>query len=103
MTYYNQDTVLYHNGKFVKATDAHTDLYSQSLHYGYAAFESIRSYQTVNGPKVFKGYEHFERLKKSCTLIHIPFEYDTEELTQISYQLLAKNNLTNAYIRTLVY
>jgi branched-chain amino acid aminotransferase len=101
--YYNQDTVLYVNGKFIKATDAHTDLYSQTLHYGYGVFEGIRAYQTVNGVKIFKAYEHFERLTTSCKQIGIPFDHDVEELTQISYQLLSKNNLTNAYIRPLVY
>ena len=101
--YYNQETVLFLNGKFVKAAEAHTDLYSQTLHYGYGVFDGIRSYQTVNGVKIFKAYEHFERLRMGCKLVNIPFDYDIEELTQGSYQLLAKNNLTDAYIRPLVY
>ncbi len=101
--YYNENTILFHNGKFVKATDAHTDLYGQTLHYGYGVFEGIRAYETVNGAKLFKAYEHFERLKISCNQIGIPFDHDSEELIQISYQLLHKNNLTSAYIRPLVY
>lgn len=101
--YYTKDTILFLNGKFIKAVDAHTDLYSQSLHYGFGAFEGIRAYQTMNGVKVFKAYEHFERLKKSCALVGIPFQYETEELVQIAYQLLEKNNLGDAYIRPLVY
>ena len=63
--YYTKDTILFLNGKFIKAMDAHTDLYSQTLHYGYGAFEGIRAYQTMNGVKIFKANEHFERLKKS--------------------------------------
>jgi branched-chain amino acid aminotransferase len=101
--YYTQDTVLFLNGKFIKAVDAHTDLYSQTLHYGIGAFEGIRAYQTMNGVKIFKAQEHFERLKKSCALVGIPFEYETEELIQIAYQLLEKNDLGDAYIRPLVY
>jgi branched-chain amino acid aminotransferase len=102
--YYTKDTVLFLNGKFVKAVDAHTDLYSQTLHYGFGAFEGIRAYQTQNGVKMFKAYEHFERLKNSCALVGIPsIKLDSEELTQISYQLLEKNNLTDAYVRPLVY
>lgn len=101
--YYTKDTVLFLNGKFIKAVDAHTDLYSQTLHYGFGAFEGIRAYQTQNGVKLFKAYEHFERLKKSCALVGIPLEYDTEKLIQASYQLLEKNNLTDAYIRPLAY
>ncbi len=45
--YYNEDTIIYFNGQFVKAAKADTDLYSQSLHYGYAVFEGIRSYKTA--------------------------------------------------------
>ena len=34
MNYFNNDTLIYNNGEFVKAVDAKIDLYSQSLHYG---------------------------------------------------------------------
>lgn len=101
--YYTKDTILFLNDKFVKAVDAHSDLYSQTLHYGLGAFEGIRAYQTMNGVKIFKAFEHFERLRKSCALVGIPFDYDTEELIQIAYLLLEKNNFSDAYIRPLVY
>ena len=101
--YYTKDTILFLNGKFIKAVDAHTDLYSQTLHYGFGAFEGIRAYQTMNGTKIFKAHEHFERLRKSCALVGISFQYETEELIQIAYQLLRKNNLSDSYIRPLVY
>jgi len=101
--YYNEDTVIFLNGKFIKAIDAHVDLFSQSLHYGYGVFEGIRSYQTQNGVKIFKANEHYERLKNSCALVNVPFDYNTEELVQITYQVLRRNNLTDSYIRPLVY
>lgn len=101
--YYTKDTILFLNGKFIKAVDAHADLYSQTLHYGFGAFEGIRAYQSLNGVKIFKGREHFERLKKSCALVGIPFQYESEDLIQVAYQLLKKNNLSDAYIRPLVY
>lgn len=101
--YYSNKTVLFLNGKFIKATDASVDIYSQTLHYGYGAFEGIRAYNTANGVKIFKAHEHYARLQKSCTLVNIPFTYDIEELTQATYTLLKKNNLADAYIRPLVY
>ena len=61
--YYTRDTILFLNGKFIKAVDAHTDLYSQTLHYGFGAFEGIRAYNTMNGVKIFKAYEHYELRK----------------------------------------
>ena len=101
--YYNDNTILFLDGKYVKAKDATTDLFGQTLHYGYGVFEGIRAYETVNGIKTFKALEHFERLKRSCKLMGIPFHFSAEELSQITYQVLEKNNLSNAYIRPLVF
>ena len=101
--YFNDQTLLYLNNKFVKSCDATTDLYSQTLHYGYGVFEGIRAYETANGTKIFKPKEHYERLKNSCELINIPFVFDIDVLIEKTYELLSLNNFTNAYIRPLVY
>jgi branched-chain amino acid aminotransferase len=90
--YYNSNTVLFLDGKFVKAADARIDLFSQTLHYGYGVFEGIRAYQTIHGTKIFKSNEHYERLRRSCEMMNIPLSYSVEELTQLSYQLLDRNN-----------
>lgn len=100
--YYNNDTILFFNGKFVKAKDASIDLYSQSLHYGYAVFEGIKAYATEEGTKIFKAEEHYERLINSAKSLHMPFNYSVAEMVDITYELLRKNNFTNAYIRPLV-
>ncbi len=102
--YYNEHTIIYHNGEFVKAADAKTDFYSQSLHYGYAVFEGIRSYKTVSGEtKIFKELEHYDRLKKSAEALNMPYSFDSNELIAATYQVLKKNNLQDAYIRPVVY
>lgn len=101
--YYNEKTLLFFNGKFKKAATTTTDLYGQTLHYGYGAFEGIRAYKTTFGTKIFKATEHYERLKKSCELINIPFSYNIDELIEKSYELLEKNNLSDAYLRPIVF
>jgi branched-chain amino acid aminotransferase len=104
MTYYTEHTILYHNGEFVKAADAKIDLYSQSMHYGYAVFEGIRSYKTAAGEtKIFKAVEHYERLRQSANALNIPYSYNTQELIDATYEVLTRNNLQDAYIRPLVY
>lgn len=103
MQYYNGDTALYLNGKFLKAAQTGTDLYGQSLHYGYGVFEGIRAYQTHNGTRVFKAKEHYKRLQRSCELIDIPYNFDNDELIDATYKILELNNLKNAYIRPLVF
>jgi len=103
-SYYNDNTVLYLNGQFVKASEAKIDLYSQSLHYGYAVFEGIRSYKTINGKtRIFKETEHFERLKKSADAVNIPYIWSTQELIDATYEVLKRNNLQDAYVRPMVY
>ena len=102
--YYNDQTIVYLNGDFVKATEAKIDLYSQSLHYGYSVFEGIRSYKTINGgTKIFKAVEHFDRLDQSALAINMPYHWKTEELINATYQVLKRNNLQDAYIRPVVY
>lgn len=102
--YYNNDTIIYFNGEFVKATDAKMDLYGQSLHYGYAVFEGIRSYKTANGEtRIFKEEAHFERLQNSATAVNMPYPWTNEELIAATYEVLKRNNLSDAYIRPIVY
>lgn len=100
--YYNQETIIYCNGEFIKAIDAKGNLYDQSLHYGYAAFEGIRAYETENGVRIFKAKEHYCRMQFSCEAIGIPYPYDNDELIAISYEVLKRNNFKNAYLRPLV-
>lgn len=100
--YYNEDTIIYYNGEFVKAAEAKGNLYDQSLHYGYAVFEGIRAYATDKGIRIFKAQEHYDRMKFSAEAVGIPYPYNNQELIEISYELLKRNKLSNAYIRPLV-
>ncbi|RYY61547.1 MAG: branched-chain amino acid transaminase [Chitinophagaceae bacterium] len=102
--YYNNETLIYRDGAFVKAAEAKMDLYSQSLHYGYSVFEGIRSYRTVSGEtRIFRAEEHYDRLQRSAEALNLPYHWNTEELIRATYQLLEKNNQQDAYIRPIVY
>jgi branched-chain amino acid aminotransferase len=102
--YYNNETILYLNGEFVKASEARMDFYSQSFHYGYSVFEGIRSYKTTIGEtKIFKAKAHYDRLQRSAEAVNLPYHWSTEELTAATYEILKLNNLQDAYIRPVVY
>jgi len=103
MMYFDNDSTVFINGEFLKAKDAACSMYAQSLHYGYATFEGIRAYQTPEGTQMFKGKEHYERLKCSCDLVNLPLSYSVDELVTATYELLKKNKLKEAYIRPLIY
>jgi len=101
--YYKDTTKIFLDGKWILAKEAKTDLYSQTLHYGNGVFEGIRAYNTNQGVSVFKAKEHYERLLYSAKKMHINVPYTINEMIEISYELLEKNNLDDAYIRPLVY
>ena len=104
VSYYNDKTVIYLNGEFVKASEAKMDFYSQSLHYGYAVFEGIRSYKTESGEtKIFKAVEHYDRFQQSASAMNMPYPWTREELITATYEVLKRNNLQDAYIRPVVY
>ena len=77
-------------------------MYDQSLHYGYGVFEGIRAYDTKKGVRIFKAMEHFERMKFSAEAIGIYYPYVNTDLVEISYEVLNRNNLKNAYLRPLL-
>ena len=101
--YYNESTIVFLDGEFLKASDVKTGLYSQTMHYGNGVFEGIRSYNTPDGVRIFKAKEHFDRLHASAEKMHIKLNLTSEELEHAAYKVLEKNNLTDAYIRPLVY
>jgi len=103
-SYYDNNTWLWLNGQFVQAAKATMDFYSQSLHYGYSVFEGIRSYATEDGAtKIFKAKEHYDRLHRSAKALNMPYKWNTDDLIAVTYELLEKNNLQDAYIRPIVY
>ncbi len=102
--YYDSNTIIYSNGSFVKASDAKTDLFGQTLHYGYGVFEGIRSYRTASGDtRIFKPVQHFDRLQKSAAALNLPYHWNTKQLIEATYGVLKQNGLEDAYIRPLIY
>ena len=94
--YYSDNTILYLNGNWVKANEANTTVYSQSLHYGMSAFEGIRSYEVDGKPQLFRGKEHMGRMIFSAKAIGIPFKMQADAMVNIAHELLERNNVTEA-------
>ena len=87
------------NGEFVSSNESYVHVLTHSLHYAGAVFEGERAY---NG-KVFKLEEHTERLLKSAEYMGIKIKYSAEEIIKVTYELLERNSLKNAYIRPLIW
>lgn len=101
--YYSENTTIYLDGQWLKAGDAKVSLYSQSMHYGSGVFEGIRAYDVAGEPAVFRAEAHYERLLDSARKMHIRCDYTVDQLVDLTYELLEKNNLRDAYIRPLMF
>jgi branched-chain amino acid aminotransferase len=101
--YYNENTTIFFNGKFIKVKETPISIFNQTMHDGNGVFEGIRAYDTPKGVQIFKAREHFDRLHYSAKVMHINLSYSSSELEQVTYKLLEANNLKDAYIRPLVY
>ncbi len=97
---------VYLNGEFVDATTASIPVRNHAFLYGTSVFEGIRAYYNKEDNQLyaFKMKEHFERLLKSCKIMHMHPEFSVEEFCELTKSLLKKNNYqTDAYIRPQVY
>ncbi len=95
---------IWYNGEFVDWDDANTHLLTHTLHYGMGVFEGIRCYTTENGdPAVFRLQEHVRRLFDSAKICNIDIPYTREELVEACLNTLRENDLSNGYIRPLVF
>jgi branched-chain amino acid aminotransferase len=90
---------IWFNGKFIDWSDAKVHMLTHSLHYGTSVFEGERAY---NG-KIFKLKEHTDRLFKSAEAFHLKIPFTKEEIMQANQDCLKVNNLTEAYVRPLVW
>jgi len=96
---FDENTIVWFNGKLVKASEVKIGIFTHALHYGTSIFEGCRAY---NG-KVFKMQEHNERLINSGDLVDIPVPYSADELNKETIAVLKANNFTDAYIRPIAW
>lgn len=91
------------NGKIIPWAEATVHVFTHALHYGSSAFEGLRVYDTANGPAIFRGREHFERLLYSCKVARMPCPITIDEWMQITADVTKANQLRSAYVRPLVF
>ncbi len=98
--------VAFFQKKFVPLEDAKLNIMTHALHYGTACFEGIRG--NWNGEDeqmyIFRVKEHYERLKRSCSILKINLAFSVDELQRITTELVQKNGYQeDIYIRPLAY
>ena len=94
---------IWHNGQIKPWAEATTHVMSHALHYGSSVFEGIRSYDTPNGPAIFRLTDHNKRLYASARIYDMPMPYGLDEINGACHEVLKKNGLGAAYLRPFAY
>jgi branched-chain amino acid aminotransferase len=98
-----QVDLIWHNGEFVAWEDAKVHVLTHGLHYGTGVFEGERCYETAAGPSIFRHHDHLKRLLASAELYYMPVPYSLEELRSATHELIARNGISECYIRPIVF
>ena len=92
------------DGELVDFEKATVHILNPAMHYGAAAFEGIRSYNTPKGPAVFRLREHVERLLDSAHVFGIRnFPYTADDIVKAIKETVRANGFTDCYVRPLLF
>ena len=100
-----QELAFFH-GNIVPISEAKVSVMTHALHYGTAVFEGVRGNwnEAQNKLFVFRMAEHYDRLLQGCRMMMMDIPYSTEDLCNITIQLLQSCGYKqDLYIRPLAY
>jgi len=94
-----RDGWIWFDGELKPWKDAKIHVLTHGLHYASCVFEGQRAY----GGEVFKLHEHSERLIASGKTLDFTIPYSADEIDAACREVLAKNNLVDAYMRPVAW
>lgn len=97
---------VYMNGRFGRYHDTRLGIMTHALHYGTGVFEGIRAYWNPTQENLFllQPGQHFDRLRRSGNIMRMELPGTSEELTDVTLELLRKNEYrSDVYIRPLLF
>ncbi len=100
------NTWVYFDGEFGRYHDIKLGLMTHALHYGTGVFEGIRAYWNAQREQLFllQAQAHFDRLRNSGKILRMELPYSTEELIEITLEVLRRNDHRgDTYVRPLLY
>ncbi|MFZ8942021.1 MAG: branched-chain amino acid aminotransferase [Gemmobacter sp.] len=97
--YDDRDGKIWMDGALVDWRDAKVHVLTHALHYASSVFEGERAY----GGRIFKSREHSQRLLRSGELLDLPIPYSVDQIEAAKAEVLAANNLKDAYVRALAW
>ena len=95
----DRDGWIWLDGQFAPWREAKVHVLTHGLHYGSAVFEGERMY----GGEIFELTAHTERLFKSAEILDMVIPFTVAQIDQACKDTCAKNGLTDAYVRPIVW
>ncbi len=99
----NNKYTLYFKREWVTAGEINHEFVEHALHFNNGVSEELRSYGYNGGPHVFKAKKYFETLIFKAEEQGMFVQYTADELINITYELLEKNQLVNATLIPIIY
>ncbi|MCZ0926120.1 branched-chain amino acid transaminase [Halomonas janggokensis] len=100
---YDRDGWIWQDGEWREWRDAKVHVFTHTLHYGMGCFEGVRAYAGPDGTHLFRAAEHTRRLVESAHSLDMPLPFSEAALIDAQRDCLAKNGLTNAYLKPTVF
>ena len=94
---------IWQNGRIKPWAEATVHAMAHALHYGSSVFEGIRSYDTPNGPAIFRLTDHNKRLFHSAKIYDIAIPYSLDEINAACREVVKANGLGAAYLRPVAF
>ncbi len=103
MSPFNENGLVWMNGRLVPWKEATIHVASHVIHYGSSLFEGFRAYGTPKGTAVFRLTAHTDRLFNSCKIYRMEVPYTREEVNRAVIETIKANGLKACYVRPIVY
>lgn len=91
------------NGSLTPWDSAQLHVSAHGLQYGTGVFEGMRSYDTPDGPAIFRLDAHMKRWAASARHYEIELPFSIEQLSDASLEVVRENGLENAYLRPIAF
>lgn len=91
------------NGRLVPWEAAQVHVTAHALQYGTGVFEGMRSYDTPDGPAIFRLEPHMRRFVESAKFYELAIPWSLQDLCAASLEVVRTNRLENAYLRPLAF
>lgn len=103
MPAFTKTEFIWMNGELMPWDAANIHVTAHALQYGTGVFEGMRSYDTPDGPAIFRLDAHMRRFEASASFYEIVWPYSFDELCAASLDVVRANSLENAYLRPLAF